>query len=518
MIVSKIRHIRWIVPICLFVTFGLWLLWWTTHNPLPDGYQNEYLHVGNAFDIYEAVISLDWWHIRWYAYTSYWPWGFYAVPLVGLLPFGKGISALILSNLLYLLVLIWAMQRLGALLQRPLALGILLFSPAVFGAMTRFEPNFANVALMAVGMLCLIESKEFHHRGWTIGWGMALGIGLMLDRLTLLFFLFPPVLPIILKNRGLSLVRRNVLWGVGTVFILTIAYYREFFLRHSQELISQAPVGEIDAAGILVESVNPVPSLYYVLSLFDNQQGYVIALLSLFGLMVSLRTRDRMDRTLLWSMVPGTVFFTLVAKKQVYYTFPILIPLSLMAARFGRWSWLGVAAGFGLWLQQGWGILPTSVPLNPPMPDRIVAPRYLLARPPTAQSYSVDAMVAHIDGQPKEVIVFSEDQGWYEGFVVLQLREHLSGHIRGVTADPTGIWEFKDQAEYLIWVRPTSSMETFPKGGKITAELLSDHYTLDELPDLSTAIPAMYTEFTLLDTWQSQEDSQISIFARKSQP
>lgn len=518
MIVSKTGHMKLVVSIALFLTFGLWLLWWTIHNPLPDGYQNEYLHVGNAFDLYEAVVSLDWWHVRWYAYTSYWPWGFYAVPLVGLLPFGKGIEVLILSNLLYLIALIWAMQRLGMAFQRPTALGLVLFSPAVFGAMTRFEPNFANVALMAVGLLCLIESKEFHHRGWSIGWGVALGMGLMLDRLTLLFFLLPPVIPIVWRYRNSQLVRCNTLWGVGTVCILTIAYYREFFLRHSQELISQAPVGEIDAAGTLVESVNPVPWLYYILSLFDNQQGYVIAFLSLLGVGASLRTRDPMDRTLLWSMLPGVAFFTLVAKKQVYYTFPILVPLSLMAGRFGRWSWLGVAAGFGLWLQQGWGVLPTYVPLNPSMPDCIVEPRYLLARPPTAQSYSVEAMVAHIDGQPKEVIVFSEDQGWYEGFVVLQLREHLSGHIRGVTADPTGIWEFKDQAEYLIWVRPTSSTDVFPQGGRITAELLSDHYTLDELPDLNTAIPAMSAEFILLDTWQSQEDSQISVFARKSQP
>ena len=517
MIVPKIRHITSIVSFCVFVAFGLWLFWWTTHNPLPDGYQNEYLHVGNAYDLYEAVITLDWWHIRWYAYTSYWPWGFYAVPLLGLLPFGKGIEVLILSNLLYLLALIWAMQRLGTAFQRPAALGLLLLSPAVFGAMTRFEPNFANVALMAVGLLCLIESKDFQHRGWTIGWGVALGIGLMLDRLTLLFFLLPPVIPIVWKYRSLRLVRRNTLWGFGVAFILTIAYYREFFLRHSQELISQAPVGEIDAAGTLVESVNPVPWLYYLLSLFDNQQGYVIALLSLVGLVMSLRTRGPKEQILLWSILPGVTFFTFIAKKQVYYTFPILVPLSLMAARFGRWSWLGVVGGFVLWLQQGWGILPTSVPLNPPMPDRIVEPRYLLARPPTMHSYSIEQMMSHIDGQPKEVIVFSEDQGWYEGFVVLQFREYLNGHIRGVTADPTGIWEFKDQAEYLIWVRPTASTDVFPQGGRITAELLSDHYTLDELPDLSTAIPTMSTEFTLLDTWQSQEDSQISIFARISQ-
>ena len=54
----------------------------------------------------------------------------------------------------------------------------------------------------------------------------------------------------------------------------TIAYYREFFIRHSSELLSQAPVGEIDSTGHFLTSVNPMPSLYYVLSLFDSQAGW----------------------------------------------------------------------------------------------------------------------------------------------------------------------------------------------------------------------------------------------------
>ena len=113
MIVPKIGYIQKTVPLLCFGVFAGWLVWWTGHNPLPDGYQNEFLHVGNTYDLYEAIVGLDWWHVRWYAYTSYWPWGFYAVPMVLLIPFGKSIQALILSNVLYLALLMWSMQRLG---------------------------------------------------------------------------------------------------------------------------------------------------------------------------------------------------------------------------------------------------------------------------------------------------------------------------------------------------------------------------------------------------------------------
>ena len=113
MIVPKIGYIRQTVPLLCFLLMTAWLIWWTSQNPLPDGYQNEFLHVGNTFDLYESLVRLDWWHVRWYAYTSYWPWGFYAVPMVLLLPFGKSIQLLVLSNVLYLALLMWSMIRLG---------------------------------------------------------------------------------------------------------------------------------------------------------------------------------------------------------------------------------------------------------------------------------------------------------------------------------------------------------------------------------------------------------------------
>ena len=48
------------------------------------------------------------------------------------------------------------------------------FDLAVFGASTRFEPNFANVAMTSLGLLCLVESSI------KIESGRLLGIGLVL--------------------------------------------------------------------------------------------------------------------------------------------------------------------------------------------------------------------------------------------------------------------------------------------------------------------------------------------------
>ena len=518
MIVSYYGHIKRIVPYSVLILLIGWLVWWTTHNPLPDGYQNEFLHVGNTFDLYEALTRLDWWHVRWYAYTSYWPWGFYAVPLVVLLPFGKSISALVLSNLLYLFVLMWSMLRLSKVYNSPMALYLLLLTPATFGSMTRFEPNFANISMTALGVLCLLESKQFSNRKWSMAWGLVFGSALMLDRLTVLFFLGPASMVVLAQTQwSRSSSRRNVVLSFVLFLLCTVAYYREFFIRHSAELLSQAPVGEIDSAGDLLTTSNPVPSLYYLLSLLDSQAGWGIGTLMIFALGRTLYKRRQIeDGILLAAIVPGVLFFTFVAKKQVYYTFPMLVPLALLAGRFQRSGVVALCCGTLLWLQQGVGMFSSETHLQPEIPKRYVEPSYVLARPPTGQSYSVESILKNIEGAPEEVIVFSEDQGWYEGFLVLQLRQALDAHVRGITADPIGVWEFSDVAEYLVWVRPTTVASSFPQAGSITAELISDHYQIEELPAVSQKIEGLESEFEHIVDWTSEEDSIISLYKRSS--
>ena len=513
-IVSQKGYIEKIVPYLVWSVSSLWIGWWIAHNPLPDGYQNEYLHVGNAFDLYSALIKGDWWHVRWYAYTSYWPFGFYVLPVMGALAFGKSMAVLVYSHVFLLAGLLWAMRILAKQFESPYAPYLLLLTPACFGSMTRFEPNFANITMMAIGLVSLLKSEGFSNRRWSLLWGLVFGISLMLDRLTMVFYLGPAGLYVVWQSAlSRSIVRRNVLWSLLIFLGTTVAYYREFFLRHTAELLTQAPVGEIDSAGELLLSDNPVPVLYYVLSILDSQAGLAVGFLMLWGVIISIR-RTSKEGLLFWSFVPGVGLFTIVAKKQVYYTFPILVPLAIFAGRSRMGSLCALVLGTLLWMQQGCGLISSAVPISPRLPERLVAPTYLLARPPTHQSYDVSRLVEAIEGQPSEILVFSQDQQWYEGFVVLQLRQYFEGHVRGVTADPIGVWEFSEEATYLVWVRPISVGEDFPVASAITMELISDHYQLDALPPVSEKIQSLSTQFVEVVRWTSEEDSVISLYKR----
>ena len=61
------------------------------------------------------------------------------------------------------------------------------------------------------------------------------------------------------------------------------------------------------------------------------------------GMFYAVKRREDQDLLLLSATLPGVLFFTLVAKKQVYYTFPMLVPLAL-AGRFQN-----VLAWINLW-------------------------------------------------------------------------------------------------------------------------------------------------------------------------
>ena len=102
-----------LLPGALWALGAVFLVWWAAHNPSADGFQNEYLHHGNALDLYAALTEPDLHTLRWIAYTGYWPWGFLAVPWPMMALLGPGRLALLLGNLLHLAALLWGAGRLG---------------------------------------------------------------------------------------------------------------------------------------------------------------------------------------------------------------------------------------------------------------------------------------------------------------------------------------------------------------------------------------------------------------------
>ena len=469
------RQLIQIVTALVTMALSFWAWWWTSHNILPDGYQNEYLHVGNAFDLWEAWRAGDLWHLRYYMYTRYWPFGFYMVPWPMAAIFGMHSSTLVLSNVVWFVFLIWSVNQLTKDESSAAIPLLVMFTPAVYGTLVRYEPNLANIAWVAVGILCLVKSQQFQNRTWVRLWAICLGLGLMTDRLSVGFYLVPAALPCLWMGRHAPQFRRNLLEAMGIVLLLTFAYYREFFIQNTEEVFGQAPVGEIDSKGMVTEPDVGFRPLYYLWVLLDSQAGPFVGLVLVVGWIRTVRDWWRFGIPfraviLLFASLPGILFFTVLAKKQLYYTLPAIVPLILLA-NMGRLAWLGVVGGLIGFVSLGLGIGSFG---GTWLPDQWVAPRHVLIRPPSQYTWTPEDLAAVLPENATEVHLLSLDETLYEGYLALLLREQRpETRFRGVTLDPMGVREFWPQADYFLFL--TSGLKSWPSQSQIEDELKQDY-------------------------------------------
>jgi hypothetical protein len=513
---------RWLLLI--WVLAAIWLGWWAARNPFADGYQNEYLHVGAAFDLWEALARRDTWHLRWFMYTGYWPWGFLAVPWPFLWVMGEGRSALLAGNLVHLAVLLVAARSLGRRLNAPLAPLLVVLCPGVFGTLVRFEPNLAAIAWTAAGLAALMESDGLSRRGWTLAFGACLGVGLMMDRLSVAFFLLPALIPVVMtafwtpdgrRARGL-----NLLGAAAVVVLVAGAYYREFLLRQLPEVLSQVAAGEIDSAGQHTETGAAFVWLWYPLAVLDTQAGLLLGGGMLVGLGASARAawrergrRDGLPRLVLLAAVLGAWFaFAVVVKKQVFYTLPVLPALAVLAATRPWLARLGVLGGLLGFLKLGVGV--AAAPGGPWLPSAWLEPHHLLARPPIDDGWPLDAAAGTIGNQARHVAVLADRRLVFEGFVVLLLREKLPGaFVRGVSLDPEGTYEMFRTVDVLVRVGDPEG--SWPTAGDVDVQLRLDHRDPAAIPPVGEEVAAAAPAFDRQAIWQAPGLGAVTVWRRR---
>ncbi len=391
--------------------------------------------------------------------------------------------------------------------------------------------NSCLCAWTIAGVACLVESAGLRRRRWVVAWGACLGLSLLFDRLTVGFFLGPAVLPLLWRMDRRRAV--NLACGVGLAVFLTAAYYREFFLRHTGELLQQAPVGEIDVAGQVTITGGPVPALYYPLTLVDSQAGVAIGTLMIIGMLATLPglwsawRRDGADtlrrdpRFVLWAAIlPGVLLFTFIAKKQVFYTLPILGPLAIFAASRRRLAPVALLAGLYSFVGLGMGWSHSSVPPGPVLPLEWVAPRHTLAHPPSHARFpfeEVSALLRESADPVDAILVLSEDQQLFEGYVTLAMRESFpEAAVRGVVTDPRGTYELLAEQDAFVWVR--AGDRAWPSARAIERELLKDHVNIDLLPPVVDSVVAAATSFEELGRLPVGAKTEIVVYGRVPEP
>ncbi|MFM7201127.1 MAG: ArnT family glycosyltransferase [Myxococcota bacterium] len=514
--VLKRRLLQVMLPLTLTLLFlghTFLLVWWLNAHVLPNGYQNEIFHLGNALDLYNAFVAADGRLIHDLLFTQYWP------PLHYLASFPFlwveiSRDSFVLSNLFFLAILVFTTYQLGKSLENRavglLAAFLVTFFPSIYGNLRHFEPNVPLTAGVTASLWLLYQSHRFAHRTRSILFGLVVGLTMMVDRISGAFFV---VLPALVEL--ISTLRRESSWRsprfrasvINACFSVLAAllvcgyFYAHFFRLYSEEILPQAVQGEILSTGEQSEFRPPLAwstLLFYPNSLLDSQVGFGLGLLLLPALLWCVKSGGRLRLLWSWLLLP-ILLFTIIQKKQLYYTIPVLPAFALLVAvgllrvrARVRAVWVSVVllvalhqllvTSLDLRLLPDRFLLPLSQPRLVELsmlggrslfPEPWVAPRYPQSYPPNTDNLRVPEILAAVSAERGQlpgfrVETFSEDTFFFEGYLTFFIRtRHPDAIVNGLIQNPQGFYENLRLLDVFVYVTP--GPRAFPSAESIQA-------------------------------------------------
>ncbi len=518
--------------------------WWLGRNELPDGYQNEFIHLFTLGEIFFRIRDDGLVDALPFITDQYWPPLLHLLPSMALMIFEPSRELVTLVGSLAVIPVLAATaalaMRLGGPLAAYLATSLTAFAPMIFGNARRYEPNLLLAAFLTCTAWFLTTRADRSQRAFALGAGVLIGGGLLADRLVFAVYLAPVVVLLAVRERGL---RRWL--GVGLVTALVSGwYYVRFFTLHLGEITSQlggevSVSGEQNAIGVL--SLKGL--LYYPLSWLDGGTGLLPGLVLIAGLVAWIRTRrpeDAPSSSVLEPLLVGAlVLFTLVGKKQPYYALPLL-PVAAVLASVGlvrllpsaRWRNVLVVGVALLGLNQlaflsfDRALLPTPgrwavLAGDSPFPQGFLGNEYVQAAPPAPSGVQPARIAALCREQGDATVLFSEGQGAYEGQLMPTLRLALdTRRVPGLVMEPEAWTESADAASCLVYVAPAiegpdgpaAAPRTWPTEASLRA-ILQQWNQAEPSAELLAAFTRARARADLVARWRTERSETVYVYA-----
>ncbi len=116
-----------------------------------------------------------------------WPWNRPPFFFLTVVPFyrlfGESTDVALMSNCLYLAILLWSVYSIGRLLYGRkiglLAACLVSFYPILFSISRLSYVDYALTAMVALAVYLLLKTDGFRHRGWSLAFGLGMGLGLL---------------------------------------------------------------------------------------------------------------------------------------------------------------------------------------------------------------------------------------------------------------------------------------------------------------------------------------------------
>ena len=314
---------------------------WITTQELPTGTRDEFFVVAETFDIAWQLQNLPFSQLAVYPLLiakSYYP-PLCRLPGVAALLSGGDYDAMIMAQWGWIPVLAIAtfvaartvLSSWGSVA----AVALLLAAPGVHDTFHRYESNLGSMAMAACVLAAWLHSRNLRDLRASLLAGLFLGMGMLTDRLGVLPFVLVPLVVSVARSKS----RRESLKGLAvlTLAVITVAgwWYFDFFARFAHEMLPQFSGGEISALGSELEDRPPFMFWWshYLLLWPDSQLGLVGGSLALVGLgWMMTRRAEPAARSILWWLIPGLFLFSLIQKRQPFYTLGLLPAACICAA------------------------------------------------------------------------------------------------------------------------------------------------------------------------------------------
>jgi 4-amino-4-deoxy-L-arabinose transferase-like glycosyltransferase len=390
-------------------------LYWDYARHLGDS-----LVYKNAFSLSHPLAFIDT-YVR-YPPFVYWVTDvFYAV-------FGTDLWVAILSNIVFLAILIFATYGLGKVLwnrQVGLLAALVVITTPMF--VTQFREYMLDAplsAMVALALYLLVKSDHFTDRRTSLLLGIACGLGL----LTKWVFPFFLALPVVVAGgtafaRSRSERSTSRIFNITAAGFLTIAVSSVWYLPNLDRFRSD--IGFSTNLPAEVQGSPPLSSLsswlWYFWNLVNNNLYLVPFLFFVVGIVYVVRKDESAARNspLILSVVGGYIALTLIGLKDPRYTMPLLPQVAVVAthwlqlrtSRVTQWLTRGLIAysilAFFV-ISFGTSILPKSITV--PLKARpYTSNLFFYAPPESIRSTGIVIFAQHgfVTGRPS-------DDDWHE--------------------------------------------------------------------------------------------------------
>ena len=272
-----------------------------------------------------------------------------SVPLY--LVFGRSTDVAVMTNILYLIILIFSIYGIGRRIHSKevglMAAFIVTFFPIIFGMSRSYWQDFPLTAMVSLSLYLLIRTNYFRDRKYSVLFGLSIGLG-MLTKWTHFVFLTGPFLYIFtlslkLDEESHEEKKRPILNFIIAILVgMVVASF--WYIPNGLDVagklfgLSVGVTGKGDEATRfqqLGETIGPSGTLksllFYGGMLVNEQVSFFFAgLFLIFTVMLLKRERGKtLWMFLLWVVIPF-IAFTLIKNKTTRNTVPMIPAIGLI--------------------------------------------------------------------------------------------------------------------------------------------------------------------------------------------